>query len=63
MKLSQLFEQNGFNLGNLKESFDLIDGTSNHFVAESDEVLAKQHQISEYIYFLVKGKATFTKYF
>ena len=25
MKLSELFEQNGFDLGNIKESFDLID--------------------------------------
>ena len=25
MKLSELFEQNGFDLGNLKESFGLID--------------------------------------
>ncbi len=63
MKLSELFEQNGFDLGNLKESFDLIDGISKHIIAESDEVLAKQHQISENIYFLIKGKATFTKYF
>ena len=30
MKLSELFEQNGFDLGNLKESFDLIDGISKH---------------------------------
>ena len=63
MKLSELFEQNGFDLGNLKESFGLIDGISEHIIAESDEVLAKQHQISENIYFLIKGKATFTKYF
>ena len=28
MKLSELFEQNGFDLGNLKESFGLIDGIS-----------------------------------
>ena len=63
MKLSELLEQNGFDLGNLKESFDLIDGISKHIIAESDEVLAKQHQISENIYFLIKGKATFTKYF
>ncbi len=63
MKLSELFQQNGFDLGNLKESFGLIDGISEHIIAESDEVLAKQHQISENIYFLIKGKATFTKYF
>ncbi len=63
MKLSELFEQNGFDLGNLKESFGLIDGISDHIIAESDKVLAKQHQISEKIYFLIKGKATFTKYF
>ena len=63
MKLSELFQQNGFDLGNIKESFDLIDTISDHLVAERDEVLAKQHQISENIYFLVKGKATFTKYF
>ena len=63
MKLSELFEQNGFDLGNLKESFGLIDGISEHIISESDEVLAKQHQISENIYFLIKGKATFTKYF
>ncbi len=63
MKLSELFQQNGFDLGNLKESFGLIDGISEHIIAESDEVLAKQHQISEKIYFLIKGKATFTKYF
>ena len=63
MKLSELFEQNGFDLGNLKESFGLIDEISEHIIAESDEVLAKQHQISENIYFLIKGKATFTKYF
>ena len=50
MKLSELFEQNGFDLGNLKESFGLIDGISEHIIAESDEVLAKQHQISENIY-------------
>ena len=46
MKLSELFEQNGFDLGNLQESFGLIDGISEHIIAESDEVLAKQHQIS-----------------
>ena len=63
MKLSELFQENGFDLGNIKESFDLIDGISNHVIAEIDEVLAKQHQISENIYFLIKGKATFTKYF
>ena len=63
MKLSELFQQNGFDLGNIKESLDLIDTISDHLVAERDEVLAKQHQISENIYFLVKGKATFTKYF
>ena len=63
MKLSELFHQNGFDLGNLKELFGLIDGISEHIIAESDEVLAKQHQISENIYFLIKGKATFTKYF
>mgnify|MGYP001196490843 CR=1 FL=1 len=45
MKLSELFEQNGFDLGNLKESFGLIDGISEHIIAASDEVLAKQHQI------------------
>ena len=55
MKLSELFEQNGFDLGNLKESFGLIDGISEHIIAESDEVLAKQHQISEHIYFLIKN--------
>ena len=49
MKLSELFQQNGFDLGNLKESFDLIDGISKHIIAESDKVLAKQHQISENI--------------
>ena len=53
MKLSELFEQNGFDLGNLKESFGLIDGISEHIIAASDEVLAKQHQISENIYFLI----------
>ena len=63
MKLSELFQQNGFDLGNIKEAFGLIDAISDHLVAEKDEVLAKQHQISENIYFLVKGKATFTKYF
>ena len=63
MKLSELFQTNGYDLRNLKKSFDLIDTISDHLVAESDEVLAKQHQISENIYFLVKGKATFTKYF
>ena len=41
MKLSELFEQNGFDLENLKESFDLIDVISNHVIAQSDEVLAK----------------------
>jgi len=51
MKLSELFQQNGFDLGNLKESFGLIDGISEHIIAASDEVLAKQHQISENIYF------------
>ena len=35
MKLSELFQQNGFDLGNLKESFDLIDGISKHIIAVS----------------------------
>ena len=35
MKLSELFEQNGFDLRNLKESFDFIDGISKHITAKS----------------------------
>ena len=63
MNLSELFEKNGFDLADLKQSFKLLDDISNHIVCNKDEVIAKQHQISDKIFFLIKGKATFTKYF